>query len=286
MSMVFMGTPEFAAESLEMLINTGGDVAAVLTRPDKPQGRGMRLAPPPVKVIAEANGIPVYQPETLRDDAVYEAVAAMRPEFIVVVAYGLFLPKRYLELPEIACVNVHGSLLPKYRGAAPIQRAVMNGETATGVCTQHMVKEMDAGDVILSRAAPIGAADTFGDVHDRLKGLGAEVLRETLALLRNGTAPRIPQDAAEATFAPLITKADREIDLTRPAREIYNLVRGLQPFPCATLNGLKIHAASLTECEGVRVACGDGESIFITELQAPGKRRMGAAEFLRGSGGL
>jgi len=281
MSVVFMGTPEFAAKSLEMLINIDENITAVLTKPDKPQGRGMKIAMSPVKDIAIAHGIPVYQPDTLKDDGVYEVIAGLRPEIIIVVAYGLFLPKRYLELPSIACINVHGSLLPKYRGAAPIQWSVINGEAETGVCTMHMVKEMDAGDMILSKSAPIGDTDTFGDVHVKLRDLGAEVLRETLPLLRNGTAPRIQQDVSQVTFAPPITKEHREIDLSKSAREIYNLIRGLQPFPCATLNGFKIHAASLMGGRGIRLECGDGE-IFITELQAPGKRRMSAEEFLRG----
>ncbi|MCL1819054.1 MAG: methionyl-tRNA formyltransferase [Oscillospiraceae bacterium] len=282
MSIIFMGTPEFALESLTALTNAGYDIAAVFTKPDKPQGRGMKLAFSPVKEYAVKQNLTVYQPETLKDDAVYEAAAALKPEFIVVVAYGLFLPKRYLELPSAACINVHGSLLPRYRGAAPIQRVVMNGETETGVCTMHMAKEMDAGDVILSKTFAIGETDTFGNVHDKMKVLGAEVLLETLPLLKNGTAPRIVQDETLVTFAPPITKEDREIDTGKTAREAYNLIRGLRPFPCAAYRGFKIHAANLCG-GGIPLKCADGE-IYITELQAPGKRRVTAEEYLRGNG--
>lgn len=282
MSIVFMGTPEFAVESLKTLITAGENITAVLTKPDKPKGRGMQTVFSPVKEYSITHDISVIQPETLKDDTVFDAVAALKPEFIVVVAYGLFLPKRYLELPSNACINVHGSLLPKYRGAAPIQWAVLNGETETGVCTMHMAKGMDAGDVILSKSVPIEQTDTFGMVHDKLKVAGAEVLMETLPLLRNGTAPRIVQDEALVTFAPPITKEFCELDLSNTAESIYNKIRGLQPFPCATYQGFKIHAASLDGGRGIPVKCADGD-IFFTELQAPGKRRMSAEEYLRGA---
>ncbi|MCL2085296.1 MAG: methionyl-tRNA formyltransferase, partial [Oscillospiraceae bacterium] len=199
MNIVFMGTPDFAAVSLQALIDAGHSVTHVLTKPDRPRGRGMKLTPSPVKEIAIAYGIPCRQPETLKDDLCYNEVAELTPDMIAVVAYGLFLPERWLKLPKLACVNVHGSLLPKYRGAAPIQWAVINGETETGVCTQHMAAAMDRGDVILSQSIEICDNDTYGMIYDKMKLQGAALLVDTAALIEAGKAPRTPQDDGKAT---------------------------------------------------------------------------------------
>lgn len=281
MRIVFMGTPDFAAASLKAL--PAENIVGVFTKPDRPKGRGMKLAHSPVKELALTLSIPVFQPESLKPDEVFDSLRSLEPDLIVVVAYGLFLPQRYLELPRLGCINIHGSLLPKYRGAAPIQWAVINGETETGVCSMHMAKEMDAGDVILSKNTPIHQNDTYGMVYDRLKELGAEVLLETIELLKNGSAPRTVQDGSLVTFAPPIR--DTAVDWSRSAGEIYNFIRGLQPAPCATSAGFKLHAACLTESSGgLRVVCGDGKPLWITMLQAPGGRKMSAGDYMRGHG--
>ncbi|GHV34823.1 methionyl-tRNA formyltransferase [Clostridia bacterium] len=285
MRIIFMGTPDFASESLLALIAEGYDIPLVFTKPDKPQGRGMKLRFSSVKEVCLTHGIECVQPETLKDDACFERAAALEPDVIVVAAYGLFLSKRYLELPKYACINVHGSLLPKYRGAAPIQRAVINGETRTGVCTMHMAKAMDAGDVILSKDCEISENDTYGTLYDKLKVLGARALTETLPRIFDGSAPRIPQDEALVTFAPPVTRGDVEIDWGRPAREVYNLIRGANPAPIATAWGLKILGARLTdECAPSPsvIRCGDGNYLRITVVQAPGKKPMSAEDYLRG----
>ena len=298
MNIVFMGTPDFAAESLKAVLAAGHDVTAVLTKPDRPRGRGMKLTSTPVKELAITRGIQCFQPETLKDDGCFDLVAKTGPDVIAVVAYGLFLPKRWLELPKLACVNVHGSLLPKYRGAAPIQRAIINGETETGVCTMHMTPAMDAGDVILSKRVKIGENETYGELYDRLKTDGAELLAETLKRIEAGGAPRMPQDAREATFAPPIGKEDALVDWTKPAKAVHDLIRGTQPAPCARSGNLRIHASRLTgtatgeppgsvvkaDNDGVLVACGDGRVLRLTAIQPPGGPRMDAAAYVNGRG--
>ncbi len=298
MRIVFMGTPTFAATHLTALLEAGYDIVGVFTKPDKPQGRGMKLTPSPVKEVAITHGLPCYQPDTLKTEDAYAAYAALQPDLTVVVAYGLFLPQPFLTLPLLGCINVHGSLLPAYRGAAPIQWAILNGETVSGVCIQHMVKAMDAGDVILSKSVDITENDTFGTLHDKIMLLGVSALLETIPALESGTAPRIPQDEALVTFAPLIQQEHRVIDWSKPASTILHQVRALQPVPCATTCDMKIHEAVATDQHttkqggtvlssdvyGLYVACGDGNVICVTRLQAKGGKAMTAADYVRGHG--
>ncbi|SHH50181.1 methionyl-tRNA formyltransferase [Sporobacter termitidis DSM 10068] len=299
MRIVFMGTPGFAAVSLRRLYEDGHDILAVFTQPDKPQGRGMKLACCPVKELALAHGTPVLQPTTLRDGETLYLLHALRPDVIAVVAYGRLLPEEILRLPPYGCINIHGSILPKYRGAAPIQRAVLNGETETGVTSMYMAPEMDAGDIIMIKKTPIGDDETSGELFERLSVLGAELLSETVAALENGTAARTKQNDGEATFAPPLTKELAPLDWTKRAREITAQVRGLNPWPVATacIGGaaFKVFKARGRECpsgkapgtvisaeaDGIEIACADG-TVTILELQAPGGKRMAAADYLRG----
>ncbi len=299
---VFMGTPDFAVPCLDRLVADGHDVVAVVTQPDRPKGRGQKLAASPVKATAAAYGLPVLQPERIRTAEFLATVAALRPEVIVVVAFGQFLPNEMLALPPLGCVNVHASLLPRYRGAAPIHWAVMNGETVTGVTTMLMDTGMDTGNMILKAAIPIGPDETTGEVHDRLRELGAAVLSETLALLAAGTAPRTPQDDAAATYAPLLTRAVERIDWRRPATAIHNLVRGLNPWPGAyCLHDGKVlkvwRSEPVTTAEvcgqpGRVIAAGDAGAVVaagagavrLTEVQPENRRRMSMGEYVRGYG--
>ena len=302
MRVVFMGTPAFAVPSLERLIADGHLVCGVVTQPDKPKNRGMKLTASPVKECALAHGIPVYQPVTLKDGQALENLRALAPELVVVAAYGKILPAALLDLPSLGCINVHSSLLPKYRGAAPINWAVINGEAETGVTIMHMAPALDAGDIILARSTPIDPNETVERLHDRLAELGADLLSQAVDALARGTAPRIPQDDSRATYAPMLSRDLSPIDWTRPARDIHNQVRGLIPWPATTTrlpNGAEVkvfaveetgegtHAApgSLVRAgkEGIDLACGDGRVLRITELQAQGKRRMSAADYLRGN---
>ena len=229
MRIVFMGTPEFAVPCLSRLISDGHAVAGVFTQPDKPQGRGYKLMPPPVKVCALENGLSVYQPAKMRDGQALALLKELSPELIVVVAYGKILPPDILELPPLGCVNVHGSLLPKYRGAAPIQWSVLNGDQTAGVTTMYMAEGLDTGDMILKRETPLGPDETSGELYERLAGLGAQALSETVRLIGEGCAPRVPQDGALATHAPMLTKELARIDWTKPAAEVHNLIRGMNP---------------------------------------------------------
>lgn len=296
---VFMGTPRFAVPSLEALIEAGHGVAAVVTQPDKPQGRGMSSLPSPVKKAALAHGIPVLTPVKLRDDAFIGELEGLGADFFVVVAYGKILPQRVLDIPPKGCVNLHASLLPRYRGAAPINWAIVNGESETGVSTMLMDAGMDTGPVLLEKRVPIGKDETAEDLAVNLSTLGAALLVETVKLLsEDGLKPRA-QDNSNATYAPVLKKEDGEIDWTRSAREIKDLMRGLYPWPGAYTrwNGrtIKIHSgravageakspAGTVESvskEGILVATGSG--LFeITELQPENKRRMPAGEFVRG----
>ena len=300
-----MGTPDFAVPSLERVIEDGHEVSAVFTQPDKPKGRGYRLAPTPVKEAAARHNITVYQPLTLKDEKAIGLIKGLAPDCIVVVAYGRILPPAVLEAPRLGCVNVHASLLPRYRGAAPIQWAVINGESVTGVTTMYMAKGIDTGDMILKAQAPIGQNETFGELHDRLMAIGADTLSETLTLLREGKAPREKQDGAQSSCAPMIGKDTAEIDWNRKAAEIHNLVRGMNPHPGAhTLlfgDMFKIYATVVPEqtCDenekspgtviaagddGILVGCGNGETLLITQVQAQGGKRMGAAAYAHGHG--
>ena len=300
MLVVYMGTPDFAAESLIKLLDEGFDVAGVFTQPDKPKGRGMQLAPCETKVLALEHGLPDYQPEKLRDGTALGILEQLRPDILVVVAYGRILPPDILALPKYGAVNVHGSLLPKLRGSAPIQRAVLNGEEVTGVTTMYLAEEMDAGDIIYQARTEIGTYETAEELFDRLAVMGAELLVKTLRDVEAGTAPRIPQDHTQATYAPPLSKAECPIDWSRSAREIIKHICGMQTWPVATTEiagtACKIHAAEYTDTHtpkapgtvvsagkaGIEIACGGGETVRITELQAPGKKRMMAADYLLG----
>ena len=297
MRIVFMGTPDFAVPCLEALIGAGHDVAAVFTRRDKPVGRRQVLQAPPVKALALGKGIPVYQPDTLRGAETERILRDLDPDVIVVAAYGKILPKNLLSLPRYGCVNVHASLLPKYRGAAPIQQAVLDGEAATGVTTMRMAEGLDTGDILLRESTPIGPDETSGELAARLSRIGAGLIVKTLAALRAGTVVPVPQNDAESSYAPMLTKERSPVDWTRTAREIHNQVRGLNPWPCAATGfggkGLKIRRTRVAENAAGKpgqvfpggaflVACGGGTALELLEVQPEGGRRMSGTDFLRG----
>ena len=300
MRIVFMGTPDFAEESLRALLEAGEDVAAVFTQPDKPRGRGMRESCSPVKALAAERGIPVYQPVTFKDGAATELLRTLAPELLVVVADGRILPQAFLDVAKYGSINVHGSLLPKYRGAAPIQWAVLNGDNTTGVSVQYMAAAMDAGDVIAARETEIGEFETSGELFDRLKTLGAELLAETVRKIASGSVIRVPQNEADATYTKMLDKNMSPIDWNKSPREIVKHICGLNPWPVATteLGGVsfRVFGAEYTDTRtalapgkiisagkaGIEVACGGGRSLRITEVQAAGKKRMSAAAFLLG----
>lgn len=300
MRVLFMGTPDFALFTLRALVEAGEEIVGVVTQPDKPKGRGYELQPPPVKVYAMAQGIPVYQPNTLKDGAFAAELAALAPEVIVVVAYGKILPPYVLDYPKYGCINVHGSLLPAYRGAAPMQRAIMEGNAETGITTMLMNAGLDTGDMLLTARVPIGENDNFEHIHDKLGEAGAALLLDTLAALRAGTVTPLPQDHSLATYAAKIEKADCLIDFTKSAQTVHNTVRGLSPIPLAfthTPDGklLKLIAGYIEKREGVlaapgtvlsldgkiTVACGTG-SVSFTRVLPEGKGRMEADAYIRG----
>ncbi len=300
MRIVFMGTPDFAAASLKKLIDEKYDVVGVFTQPDKPRDRGMKLSFSPVKELALEHDIPVYQPTKLRDGTATELVKSLEPDILVVVAYGRILPDDMLEVPKYGAVNVHASLLPKYRGAAPIQWAVLNGDKITGVSTMYLASEMDTGDIIYTAETEIGEFETSGELFDRLMLMGAELLDKTLRDIEAGTAPRTPQDHSKASYVKMLDKSLSPIDWGKNPREIIKHIYGLQPWPVATaeLDGkvFKIYSAEYTQTKtpnppgsiisagknGIEVACMGGETILITELQAAGKKRMKASDYLLG----
>ena len=300
MRIVYMGTPDFAAVSLKKLIDEKFDVVGVFTQPDKPKGRGMKLFPCETKQVAVEHNLPVYQPAKLRDGEALAILKELQPDILVVVAYGKLLPNDILELPKYGAINVHGSLLPKYRGSAPIQRAVLNGEKITGVSTMYLAEEMDAGDVIYTAETEIGEFETSAELFDRLADMGAELLVKTLRDIEAGVAPRTAQNHSEATFAPPLQKTECPIDWNKSPREIIKHVYGMQTWPVATamIDGseFKIHAAAYTETNtnkvpgaivsagkaGIEIACADGKTVMITELQAAGKKRMKASDYLLG----
>lgn len=307
MRVIFMGTPDFAVSSLKALIESGHTVLTVVTQPDRPKGRGKKEAPPPVKEAAQELGLPVIQPLKVKDPDLIRLLRSLSPEVIVVVAYGQILPREILLLPKCGCVNVHASLLPKYRGAAPIHRAVINGEQETGITTMFMDEGLDTGDMILQESTPIFEEDNVGTIHDRLAIAGARLLSNTLDLIGRGRAPRAPQKD-KSSYAPMITGADELIQWNKPARDIFNHIRGMDPWPGArTFMGskmLKIWSAHVraedqrqeharpepgrvleTGRDGVMVCTGRG-IIVIDELQLQGAKRMSAADFLRGTPGL
>ena len=294
MRIVFMGTPDFAVPSLEALLMRGHEIAAVYTQPDKPKGRGHKLLPPPVKSLALERGIPVYQPATLRTEEAAETLRALKPELIAVAAYGKLLPPAVLAIPPRGCINVHGSLLPKYRGAAPIQWAVLNGEKTTGVTIQQMGEGLDTGDMLRKAETKIGENETSGELFDRLKLIGAELLVDTIDRL--DTIVPEPQDEAAATHAPMIRKEMGEIDWAMPAQAVHNLVRGLNPWPAAffMLGGkrMKLYRTELACASGepgtmaeldgeMTVFCGEG-AVRLTEIQPENGKRMRGSDYLRG----
>lgn len=296
MKIVFMGTPDFAVPCLQRILDDGHEVLAVYSQPDKPVGRHATLTPPPVKVLAEQHGLPVFQPTKLRDGVEAARLAEMAPDCIVAVAYGRILPPDILNIPPLGCVNIHGSLLPQYRGAAPIQWSVINGDKVTGVTAMQMDVGMDTGDILGTIETAIGENETAGELFDRLAPMGAELLSATLKALADGTATRTPQNEAEATVAPMLEKAMGKLDLTRPAQALHDQVRGMNPWPgchCA-LGGktLKIHETRVAEGRGepgelislspVTVACGEGALQLVT-VQPEGKPRMAADAWLRGA---
>ena len=301
MRILFMGTPDFAVASLRRLVEDGHEICGVLTQPDKPKNRGHKLTPTPVKEYAITKNLAVYQPAPPRHAESRERARAPRPELIVVAAYGKLLPEEILNVPPLGSINVHSSLLPKYRGAAPINWAVLNGETETGVSIMYMAKELDAGDVILQKATAIGETEDAQALTARLAELGAEALSETVRALADGTASRTPQDHEKHTYAPMLGKELSSVDWTRSAHAISCQVRGLIPWPCATtdvISGEEMKLYAVLETgektaarpgvitaagkQGIDVACGDGKVLRVTELQAKGGKRMTAAAYLLG----
>lgn len=301
MRLVFCGTPAFALPSLKALLASRHEVLGVVTQPDRPKGRHRRLTPPPVKELAHSAGLTVWQPESLQDREFVSLLQGLRLDALVVVAYGKILPAPVLDLPRRGCINLHASLLPRYRGAAPIHWAIINGERETGVTTMFMAPRLDAGDIILQRAVAIAPRETAGQLHDRLADLGAGLLVETLDLIEKGKAPRRPQEEALATYAPPLKPEDEKIDWQWPAEAVFNRVRGLNPWPGAyavwqgrrlkiwwaepgTRPAGKFAPGEVLGCgtEGIEVACGDGQAVVIKELQPEGKGVMSAAAFLRG----
>jgi methionyl-tRNA formyltransferase len=297
MRIVFMGTPEFAVPSLQALIDSGDEIVAVVCQPDKPKGRGLEVASPPTKVLAERHGVPVLQPQKIKTEEFFNELKKLGPDLICVAAYGKILPKNILDLPPHGCINVHASILPKYRGAAPINWAIIRGEKVTGITTMKMDEGMDTGDMLLKKEIPIEDEDTGETLSQKLSYIGAELLIETLKLLKEGKLNPIPQDHSQATYAPMLKKEDGKIDWSKSAEEVRNLIRGALPWPGAytTLDGklLKIYKARISNSVGnpgeviksdsgiLRVATGN-DSLDILELQIEGGKRLKTEEFLRG----
>lgn len=298
MRMIFMGTPDFAVPCLQAMIDAGHEICGVFTQPDKPKGRGYTLTPPPVKELAVQHGLSVYQPTTFRTKEAEELVASLRPEIIIVVAYGKLLPKAILDIPPKGCINVHGSLLPKYRGAAPIQWAVINGEKTTGVTTMYMDEGLDTGDILLMEETPIQPNETAGELFDRLSLLGAKVLEDTLQKIEDGSITRTPQPNEGASYASMLGKELCQVDWGQPAATIHNLVRGLSPWPVATSvyqgKRIKLHRTEVADLQtnlspgqvlpgkDFLVACGGGTVLRLLTVQYEGGKQMGGSDFLRG----
>ncbi len=300
MKILFMGTPDFALFSLKALASTEHDIVGVITQPDKPRGRGYTLTPPPVKVFALEAGFPIYQPETLRSEEFASLLLELSPDVIVVVAYGKILPKNVLDFPKYGCINVHGSILPEYRGAAPMQRAIIDGKSQTGITTMYMADGIDTGDMLLKDYVDITDTDNFETIHDKLGECGAALIVKTLEGVEAGTIERKPQDSSLATYAAKINKEDCVLDFSKDARTLHNLIRGVSPFPLAfthTPDGklLKITSAEVFKENGnygkagevigldagILVACKNG-ALNITGVLPEGKPRMKASDFVRG----
>ena len=306
MKILFMGTPDFALFSLKSLVeysNNGEiEICGVITQPDKPKGRGYALLPPPVKQYANEIGIPVYQPTTLKDDSFSTLLSELNPELIVVVAYGKILPKNVIDFPKYGCINVHGSLLPEYRGAAPMQRAIIDGKDKTGITIMYMAEGLDTGDMLLKRELKINENDNFENIHDGLGQLGAQMLIDIIPELKNGTAIRTPQDEALSSYAKKITKEDCLIDFSKDAKTVHNQIRGLSPIPLGFTHTPSRKLLKLIESKiadentpheicgevlsldnGIEIACKTG-SVYITKVLPEGKSRMNASDFIRGRG--
>lgn len=297
MKIVFMGTPAFARTILERLIADGHELCGVFTQPDKPRNRG-KVTPSPVKECALAHDIPVYQPVKMRDGTALAEMQALSPELAVVAAYGRILPEDMLAVPHLGCINVHASLLPKYRGAAPINRAILEGETETGVTIMHMAKECDTGDMILQRKMTIDPDMNAEELFAALAALGADAISDAIRAIENGTAARTKQDDSLATYAPMLSRELSPIDWTKSMEQVFNQIRGLVDWPCATM---ELGAATLklfkavrgggskelpgkmkATKQGIEVTCGDGKCLTVTELQAEGGKRMAASAYLNG----
>ena len=298
MRIVFMGTPDIAATCLKKILSDGFEVVGVYTQPDRPKGRGMKLVPSPVKEVALAAGIPVFQPENFREEETVEALRALKPDVCAVVAYGRILPQKVLDVPAFGCINIHASILPKYRGSAPYQWAVLDGLKETGVTAMYLCREMDAGDIIDVSQTPIGENETAGELLDRLAVLGADLLSKTLnRFAAEGKLPATAQNPAEASYAPMLDKTMCPIDWNKTAQQVHNHVRGLHPWPVATmvLQGkiFKVHDTRVVSGSGtpgqilgltkrgLGIACGEG-AVEIPSLQAEGGKRMAAPDYFRG----
>ena len=298
MRVVFMGTPDIAATCLKKILSDGFEVVGVYTQPDRPKGRGMKLVASPVKEVALAAGIPVFQPENFREEETVEALRELKPDVCAVVAYGRILPQKVLDVPKYGCINIHASVLPKYRGSAPYQWAVLDGLTETGVTAMYLCREMDAGDIIDVSKTPIGENETAGELLDRLAELGADLLSKTLRRFASeGKVPAVPQNPDEVSYAPMLDKTMCPIDWNKTARQVHNHVRGLHPWPVATMElqgkKFKVHAAHVVSGSGTPgqilgltktglvIACGEG-AVEITSLQAEGGKRMAAPDYFRG----
>ncbi|WP_093071870.1 methionyl-tRNA formyltransferase [Salisediminibacterium halotolerans] len=302
MKIVFMGTPDFSVPILRGLVTDGWQVPLVVTQPDRPKGRKKTMTPPPVKEEAQRLGIDVYQPEKIADRDAAARVLETEPDIIVTAAFGQILPRAILDAPPHGCINVHASLLPKYRGGAPIHRSVINGENEAGITIMYMVEKLDAGAMLSRQSIPIEAEDTAGSMHDKLSVLGKDLLLATLPKLINGEINPEEQDEQQATFAPNIKKEDERLNWSKPAAAVYNQIRGLSPWPVAytTVNGerIKIWQASLLDAaaekepgtvtaagpDGIDVVCGDGRQVRLLTLQPAGKKQMNAETFLNGKG--
>ncbi len=299
MRVVFMGTPDIAATCLKKILEKGYDVVGVYTQPDRPKNRGMKLAFSPVKEVAVAAGIPVFQPENFRQEETVEELRNLQPDVVAVVAYGRILPQKVLDIPAKGCINIHASLLPAYRGSAPYQWAVLDGLQETGVTAMYLCREMDAGDMIDTAKTEIGENETAGELLDRLAVLGADLLDRTLCTIEKGKAQAVPQDHSEATYAPMLDKTMCPIDFAKTALQVHNHVRGMNPWPVATMElqekRFKVYETRVLEetsdaqpgtvlglsKTGLKVACGEGV-IEIRVLQAEGGKRMAAPDYFRG----
>ena len=299
MKVVYMGTPDFAVAPLKALVENGYDVCAVVTQPDKPVGRKAILTPPPVKVQAQEFGIKVHQPQTLKNGEGLDILREYNPDIVVVVAYGKILPKDFLEFPKFGCINIHGSILPKYRGAAPIQRCVLDGEEFAGVTSMQMDVGLDTGDMLLVEKTPIGENETAGELFDRLAPMGADLLIKTLKAIENREIVPEKQNDSESTYAAMLDKSMSRVDWNNSAQQVHNQIRGLDPWPVALtvldgktlklfksyvskeLSGGKSGQVQVTK-DGLAVYCGDSRAVVITEVQFEGKKRMKSADFLRG----